>query len=234
VKTGLLVNPGEFPLLIIGLLGGVASGKSLVADQLKALGAGILDGDRAGHEVLLQNEVKQAIYDRWGADVFESKGTAPASDSLEASKLSLATSQVNRAALARIVFAPTSAGRAELEQLERITHPRIKLILEQQLASLIARHVPVAVLDAPVMIKACWHKLCNVIMYVDAPRAARIERAKRRGWDEAEFDRREAAQEPLDFKKSLAQVVIDNSGTPEQTQKQVLKWWESEFPTTAN
>jgi dephospho-CoA kinase len=233
VKTGLLVNPGEFPLLIIGLLGGVASGKSLVADQLKALGAGILDGDRAGHEVLLQHEVKQAIYDRWGADVFEKDEISRGNTPHGTSNFSLATSHVNRAALARIVFPPTSAGRAELEQLERITHPRIKLILEQQLASLTAHHVPVAVLDAPVMIKAGWHKLCNIIMFIDAPRVARLERAKRRGWDEAEFDRREAAQEPLELKRSLAQVVVDNSGTPEQTQKQVLKWWESQFPAAA-
>lgn len=233
MKTGLLANPGEFALLIIGLLGGVASGKSLVADQLQTLGAGILDGDRAGHEVLNQHEVKQAIYDRWGAGVFESNETAPASNALESSKLSLATSRVNRAALARIVFAPTSAGREELEELERITHPRIKIILEQQLASLVARSVPVAVLDAPVMIKAGWHKLCNIIMFVDAPRSARLERAKRRGWNEAEFDRREAAQEPLEYKKSLADVVVDNSGSPEQTQKQVLTWWESQFPPTA-
>ena len=219
-------------MLILGLLGGVASGKSLVADQLKTLGAGILDGDRAGHEVLQQQEVKQVIYDRWGAKVFQSEKASPTSDSNDSSEFSLATSHVNRAALARIVFAPTSTGRADLEQLERITHPRIKLILEEQLASLVARQVPVAVLDAPVMIKAGWHKFCNVILFVDAPRSARLERAKRRGWDEAEFDRREAAQEPLDFKKSLAQVVVDNSGTPEQTQQQVIKWWQSQFPST--
>ena len=217
-------------MLILGLLGGVASGKSLVADQLKALGAGILDGDRAGHEVLHQHEVKRAIYDRWGADVFESEVIAPASDPQSTSEFSLAKSHINRAALARIVFAPTSDGREELNQLEQITHPRIKLVLEEQLASLTARKVPLAVLDAPVMIKAGWHKVCDVIMFVESPREARLARAKRRGWNETEFDRREAAQEPLDFKKSLAQVVVDNSGTPEQTQAQVIQWWESQFP----
>jgi dephospho-CoA kinase len=230
VKTGQLANPGELPLLILGLLGGVASGKSLVADQLTTLGAGILDGDRAGHEVLQQSEVQRAIFDRWGEEVFEPRAIAPTHEPDGTHSFSQNNRRINRAALARIVFAPTSVGREALNQLEQITHPRIKVILEEQMVSLAARKIPLAVLDAPVMIKAGWHNLCNEIMFVEAPREARLARALRRGWDEAEFDRREAAQEPLEYKKSLAQVVIDNSGSPEQTRKQIISWWETRFP----
>jgi len=236
VKTGRPVNPGSYPLLILGLLGGVASGKSLVADQLKSLGAGILDGDQAGHEVLQQTEVKQEIFKRWGAEVFEpdpktqtcevNAGTETFPTESQVNQ----ASRVNRAALARIVFQPSAAGREALEQLEQITHPRIKLLLERQLSSFRAEGYSLAVLDAPVMIKAGWHKLCNVIMFVDAPHAARLARAKRRGWEEGEFERREAAQESLEYKRSLADVIIDNSGTPEATAIQVNSWWNSQFP----
>lgn len=209
-----------------------------MADQLKTLGASILDGDRAGHEVLRQPEVKQAIYDRWGEAVF-ARDAATAARASEASQVSLPPSgaldgtlkdcEVNRAALARLVFAPTEQGRDALEALEQITHPRIKLLLEEQMAALAARNAPLVVLDAPVMIKAGWHKFCNVLMFVEAPASVRLERARRRGWEDAEFFRREAAQESLEYKKSLADVLIDNSGSPLETRNQVEQWWRFQF-----
>lgn len=227
MKTGLPANPGNYPLIILGLLGGVASGKSLVADHLKSLGAGILDGDRAGHEVLLTAEVKQEIFNRWGESVFTGEATRDSAAIIPKNENSLQNHQVNRAALAQIVFRPTAEGRADLTQLEQITHPRIKILLEQQLASFRSQGKLLAVLDAPVMIKAGWHKICDTIMFVDAPYAARLERARRRGWSERDFDEREAAQEPLEFKRSLADVTIDNSGTPAATKAQLDTWWQT-------
>ena len=92
---------------VIGLVGGVASGKSLVARQLVELGAGWLDADRAGHEVLELKEVKQAIRDRWGDEVVDADGS------------------LSRVAIGRRVFgnAPSAAG--ERRFLEQLTHPRI-------------------------------------------------------------------------------------------------------------
>jgi len=204
---------GTESLFIVGILGGIASGKSLVADLLQQRGAAILDGDRAGHEVLRQQEVKQALRRRYGERVFDTDN------------------EVDRKALAEIVFDPTPAGMAELQYLEQITHPRIKVVLRKQMEQLAREGKKVAVLDAPVMVKAGWDKLCNKIIFVDAPRPLRLERAKRRGWSEAAFERREAAQEPVDVKRALADVVIDNSGNRAHTEEQVECFWNSIPPT---
>ena len=92
---------------VIGILGGVASGKSLVTEQLKQLGAETLDADRFGHEVLREEQVKKALRERWGDAVFDAHG------------------EVSRPSLAKIVFGPPPHGPKELTELEKITHPRI-------------------------------------------------------------------------------------------------------------
>lgn len=192
---------------IIGLLGGVASGKSLVAEQFCRLGAGLLDGDRAGHEVLRLTDVRQFIHQRWGEGVIGPDG------------------EVDRKALGRIVFDPSPQGRQALEQLEAITHPRITERLRQQVAELAAAGRAVAVLDAPVMLKAGWDQFCDHIVFVDVPREARLSRAAARGWRQEDFAARESAQEPIAVKRARADLVIDNSGSPEQTREQVERLW---------
>ena len=196
-------------LRVVGLLGGVASGKSLVARQLGELGAGSLDGDAAGHEVLRVLEIEELARRRWGDEVFGPDG------------------HVYRPALARIVFAPTPEGRRELEYLEQITHPKIETLLRRDAARLAAEGYSVAVLDAPVMLKAGWDRLCDRIVYVDVPEQVRRQRAQLRGWSQEDFMAREAAQEPLSVKRDRADTVIDNSSTPEATQKQVERLWRS-------
>lgn len=192
---------------IIGLLGGIASGKSLVAEQLGRLGAGLLDGDRAGHEVLRMPEIERLVRDRWGTQVFDADG------------------HVNRKALGRIVFAPSSDGRRELEYLERITHPHIGERLRRQAGELAAQGRAVTVLDAPVMLRAGWDKFCHHIVFVEAPWEIRQCRAIARGWREEEIAARESAQEPVSTKRERADSVIDNSGSRQETQAQVERLW---------
>lgn len=202
---------------IVGLLGGVASGKSLVARQFCELGAGLLDGDRAGHEVLRQAEVIQAARARWGERILGPDG------------------QIDRAALGRIVFPPPQGcgeqlgdeNNAELEFLEQLTHPRIGELLRHEARRLAATGKWLAVLDAAVMLKAGWDRLCDKIVFVDAPREIRLARALERGWSEEEFTAREAAQESLIVKRERADMVIDNSGSPEMTQAQVERLWRT-------
>jgi dephospho-CoA kinase len=195
---------------IIGLLGGIASGKSLVARCFEGLGAAILDGDRAGHEVLELNEVRQAIHEQWGDQVFLQDG------------------QVDRKGLAKIVFNPSPTGAKALQWLEQLTHPQIGRLLRQQADALAASgRYKALVLDAPVMLEAGWHTLCDRLVYVDAPHAVRLARAMARGWTEAEFAAREAAQESLDVKRREADAIIDNSGSAESTQAQVIRLWQS-------
>ena len=193
---------------IIGLVGGVASGKSLVARQLAELGASLLDADRAGHDVLRLPEVEAAARARWGSRIFAADG------------------HIDRRRLAGIVFAPTPDGPPQREYLEQLTHPEIGRRLEQQIGQLAAAGAAAAVLDAAVMLEAGWDRLCEHLIYVDVPRAVRMQRAHGRGWSEEDFTARENAQQPLAGKRCRAGWVIDNSGTPEQTRVQVQQCWQ--------
>jgi dephospho-CoA kinase len=194
---------------IIGLLGGVASGKSLIAEQFRRLGAEVLDADRVGHDVLLLPEVRDAIRKHFGYKVFGANG------------------EVDRQALGRIVFAPPPVGPLELAVLERLTHPEIRRRLRLKVDELARNGVVAAVLDAPVMLKAGWDKFCDVVIYIDAPDEVRLSRAMSRGWTREELAAREAAQESLDAKRRRADFVVDNSGSEEYTQQQIERLWRS-------
>ena len=193
---------------IIGILGGVASGKSTVAEQFVRLGAGLLDADRAGHEALRLPHVEAAARERWGEAIFGADG------------------RIDRAKLARVVFAHGAEGERERRYLEQLTHPEIGRLLNEQ-ANALASETEVAVLDAALMVEAGWDKLCEKTVFVEAPREARLARAMARGWDEEDFAAREGAQESLDRKRMRADAIIDNSGSPERTQAQVEQFWTS-------
>jgi len=194
---------------IIGLLGGVASGKSLVARQFARLGAGVLDADQTGHEVLRLPSIEAAVRHRWGEAVFGPDG------------------RIDRARLARIVFAAGTEAPRERESLEQLTHPEIARRLRQQAETLAAAGTALAVLDAALLMETGWDTWCEKLVFVEAPREARLARAVARGWSKEDFAAREAAQESLDRKRASADVMIDNSGSPERTQAQVEQFWAS-------
>jgi dephospho-CoA kinase len=188
-------------------LGGIGSGKSFVAGELARHGAVVFDADKVGHQVLELPQVVAAARQRWGPEILDSRG------------------QIDRRALARIVFDPGSA--TELRYLEEITHPLIaKQFAELMQALSAGQPRSVVVVDAPLLLRAGWDKICDKVVYVDAPYEVRLARAQQRGWSEAEFRRREAAQEDLDLKRASADVTIDNSASPESTQAQVERLWQ--------
>jgi dephospho-CoA kinase len=213
---------------VIGILGGIASGKSQVTRMLAELGCGVLDADRAGHEVLRQADVKQAIRDRWGDGVLDGLGG------------------IDRQAVAKIVFGKTNSTEAkpndtkrhlitdqqptdptaERRFLEQLTHGRIADLLRQQSEQFAAAgQAKAIVLDAALLLEAGWDALCDALVFVNAPREARLERALGRGWTEAEFDAREAAQESLQAKRQRADFEIDNSGDLQHLRDQVDRFW---------
>ncbi|MBN1908626.1 MAG: dephospho-CoA kinase [Pirellulales bacterium] len=194
---------------ILGVLGGVASGKSLVARRLEAMGAGLLEADRTGHEVLREPNILEAVRERWGDGVMGPDG------------------QVDRARLAKVVFGRTAGAARERKYLQQLTHPEIKRRLEQQAEVMAAQGKKVAVLDAPLLLEAGWDTFCDTLIFVDTPRRLRWERARARGWSEEDFSAREEAQKSLDSKRWRADVVVDNSGSPETTQAQLEHLWPS-------
>lgn len=197
-------------MILIGIAGGIASGKSLVSKELQRLGAEILDADRAGHEVLRDPEVKQAIRRRWGDEVFGADG------------------EIDRGKVAEIVFAPPPKGPEELAYLEALTHPRIRARHDARLVQLRRDSTAkVAVLDAPLLFEVGLDESCDKVVFVDVPRELRLARARDRGWSEEEFDAREKKQLPVDVKRSRADVIIDNSSSPEHAHAQVQRFWHS-------
>lgn len=194
-------------MLVIGLAGGIASGKSLVASCFEHFGAIVLDADRVGHEVLKEPAVIAAIVAQWGPGL-------------------LKDGEIDRIALARIVFDPKSEDSSQLERLEQITHPRIGQRIREQLAQLESEAIAV-VLDAPVMFKAGWDRLCDKIVFVEADPSIREQRAGQRGWPHEELARRENRQTPIAEKRSKSTDVIDNSKSKEATFVQVRDLWRS-------
>ncbi len=195
-------------MLIIGLTGGIASGKSAVAAELSRLGAVVLNADEAAHRVINDPEVKQLLTERWGQEIL------------------LAGGKVNRQAVAERVFSPDAASSGEREFLENLLHPRIRAEFETELEKLKNAGVPAAVIDAPLLLEAGWDEICGVLLFVDSPREDRQRRAELlRNWSEADFAAREAAQMPIEEKRRRTTHGIVNDGTLEQLQMRVRDFW---------
>ncbi|MDA7980550.1 MAG: dephospho-CoA kinase [Pirellulales bacterium] len=197
--------------LVIGLVGGVASGKTFVARTLARWGAVVFDADAAGHRALTETSVKLAARDRWGDRVFDDNG------------------EIDRKKLAEVVFGDSDQADTELEFLEQLTHPVISNLMRLALEQARCQGAQAFVLDAAVMLKAGWHNECDDVLFVETPRELRLARALKRGWSESHFDSRESAQELLSAKRQLATVIIDNSGNEEQTRRQLSEYWHKRF-----
>lgn len=196
---------------VIGLIGGVASGKSVVAKEFRGLGAEVIDGDKLGHLVLAEPEVVSLLRERWGDQVVDGE-----------------SGQVVRREVAKRVFTDES----ELAFLEEVTHPRIADRIKDRIQEIAekcqqdATH-KVVILDAAIMLKAGWDKYCDKFVYVHADLEVRKNRAMDRGWTAENFEKREQAQLSVEEKRRRSDIVIDNTGCLEQTCEQVLKAWNS-------
>ena len=180
---------------VIGLLGGIGGGKSAVAAELAEHGGWVINADRFGHEALRQPEIKVQVLARFGPDIVAADGA------------------IDRKKLGAKVFADVN----ELRALEAIVFPFIGRRIREEIDQA-RRHddVRFIVLDAAVMLEAGWNDVCDKLIFVDTPRAVRLERVrKKRGWSEADLQARENLQMPLDDKRRRADVVLDNGSTLE-------------------
>ena len=196
-------------MLVIGIAGGVGSGKSSVTKHLASLGAVSLDADQIGHDVLDEIEVKEQLAERWGASIMTASG------------------EIDRDAVSEIVFGQRPESLSELSFLEKLIHPRIARRLEKRIKDLEqAGEFKILVLDAAVMFKAGWDRFCDKFVFVEAAETTRLARCQHRGWTAAEFRHREANQQSLGLKRSRADWVVDNSGTLGQAFDQLEKIWD--------
>jgi dephospho-CoA kinase len=182
----------------VGLTGGIASGKSLVADELAARGAIIIDADVLAREVVEPGTPGlEAIVERFGRNV-------------------LSDGQLNRARLAEIVFADPVARR----DLERIVHPAVRARaaeLEQAAGS-----AAVVVHVIPLLVETGQQQNFDLVVTVDVDHETQIDRLMtRNGFSRAEAESRIAAQASNEDRKAAADVVLDNSGSVAQLMDQI-------------
>ncbi len=198
---------------IIGLVGGVGSGKSAVArwlteHALSEPGAGrLIDADVVGHQVLLRDDVKTQLRQAFGESV-------------------LTDSEIDRNQLAAQVFGDGPQHVAARSKLESIVHPVMGEIIREQMAA--ARQdesVRLIVFDAAILLESGWRDGCDVVAFVDVPQEERLRRvAESRGWTDEELTRREASQWPLSRKQQACDVVIDNSNSVAQAGQQLADY----------
>jgi dephospho-CoA kinase len=183
--------------LILGLTGGLGSGKTLVTDVFVALGARLVDADMIAREVLSpKSETLTEIIAEFGEDLLRPGGV------------------LNRKRLAGIVFNDAE----KLMRINAITHPPIIRIMRERIKELQEGDPDALILvDAPLLIEVGMDKEVDAIVVVYATEADRIKRIIRRdALSEAEIRQRFAAQIPLEDKIKYAKYVIDNSGTIEE------------------
>ncbi len=195
-------------MIVAGITGGIGSGKSHVARLFVELGAGLIDADVIGHQVLGLSGIRQRIAVEFGSGVIDDLG------------------HVRRRELAKIVFGDSADSQFRLVRLESITHPEISIRIREQIESFRKQDVPVVILDAPVMFKSGWDQICDRILFVDASLAVRLERTRSRGWNSDELNRRESRQLPIDEKRARATDYIDNDQVdPHHLNQQVRTLW---------
>lgn len=187
---------------IIGVLGGIGSGKSTVARRMAASFGGMrIDADADAKAALEEPAVRDQLVRWWGSSVLDERG------------------RIDRAAVASIVFDDAAARR----RLESVVHPRVAAKREAKLAEAASdASVRFVVLDVPLLAEVGLTERCDALVFVEAgwsARAARVRRA--RGWDEAELARREKNQMPLDRKRDLAHYVVSNDASEAECLAQV-------------
>ncbi len=194
-------NPTKKP--VIGIIGGIGSGKSTVAGQFAELGCAIIDADAIGHELLDDPQVLDELRRRWGDGIFDHAG------------------RVDRASLADIVFQT----RHELDALNGILHPRIGSEMARAVAEANGdESVEAIVLDAALLMEAGWDALCSCVIFVDTPEPERLRRVSRdRNWDLDNWESREKMQISLDIKRSRCDYLIDGSSSVSHLREQVRK-----------
>ncbi len=184
-------------MIIIGLTGGIASGKSTVSAELRKMGVPVFDADQEARAAVAKGcEGLKQVINAFGSDYLTQAG------------------DLDRAKVAELVFRDKQA----LQTLEAILHKIVRQNADKFLLECRKQQQKIAVLDVPLLIETGWHKLADSVWLVAVSKRQQIERAMQRsGMSEAEVVARIEAQMSLDEKKKYADVVLDNSGSLEET-----------------
>ena len=191
-------------MLLVGLTGGIGSGKSTVARLLEKRGAVVFDADLLAREAVEPGTPGHAaVIDRFGADVLAPGG------------------ELDREALASIVFADPAARR----DLEQIVHPEVRRLFAEGTEAYRDTE-RVVVFSAPLLVETGMHTAFEILVVVSATVATQIERLMRqRGMSETSIRARIDAQAPLEDKAAVADFLVDNEGSLDELEGQVERLW---------
>ncbi|MFQ5965599.1 MAG: dephospho-CoA kinase [Candidatus Scalinduaceae bacterium] len=190
---------------VIGIMGGIASGKSTVAKMLRSLGASVVDADKICHQLINTEEINKKISKKWGGYILNKHG------------------KINRCKLGKIVF----SDKRELLTLNKIIHPKAIKQIKSRITELNQQGTKKGiVLDVALLVESNLTSLCDIIIFVDSKRQICKKRVQQnRKWPSSEINKREMFQGSLREKKENADIVINNNSSKEDTFKQVKDFW---------
>ncbi len=192
-------------MIVIGLTGGIGSGKSEVSRMLRELGAEIIDADRVGHEAYLPNtETYDKLVTEFGEEILQANG------------------EIDRKRLGARIFAEPEAR----ERLNAIVHPRMYAMTEERIQRLREQGATVVVLDAAILIEAGWDSLVDEVWVVAAPEETVVQRlGQRNGLPAEQVRQRIRAQITPEERARHAAVVIDNGRDLEDLDTRIREVW---------
>jgi len=186
-------------LIKVGLTGGIACGKSSVANWFAEKGIPVIDADRTVHELMEQPEVVSRIEKEFGSGYLEN-------------------GRINRVSLGRKVFSEPEARK----RLEGILHPLTAEAILEKTSELEKQGFNIIILEVPLLFEVGWDRLVDEVWVVDvSPDIQKKRLTVRNGFSPEEAEVRIASQMPLEEKAKRAHIVINNSGTWEETQKEL-------------
>ena len=193
--------------MVIGLTGGIGTGKSEVARMLSELGAVMINADQVGHEAYTPNsEIWREVVEAFGEGIL------------------LDTGEIDRQALGAIVFAQTE----QLTKLNQIMHPRMARMVEQRIQELRDQGVSVVVVEAALLFEAGWDTLVDEVWVTNSGPGQVVPRLQARtGLDEQEIRKRIDSQMSAEERLSRSDVVVDNSGDLATLRSTVKSLWDS-------
>ena len=198
-------------MIIVGVTGGIASGKSTLSQMLSAKGAAVIDADRIGHELFRPNT------DAWREVVAAfGRGVLGHED------------EIDRASLADIVFSDPAA----LDRLNNIMHPRIRRVVESKIEDFRAQGFAVVVVEAALLVEAGWTDLVDQVWVVAAPEAEAVHRlCSQKGFTEAQAVARIRSQMSPAERANYAHAVVQNDSSLDALDERVERLWRGLPPS---